>query len=317
MEKVFSLLGFLAKHIMDQFYSLNGIISKRWTGNGPLRVPSFNTACTNWLAFLFLFGFVLFPQIWLVAQAPADTFRLALSLPVEGRFATTDNLGQLYLITAQNAIAKYAPDGKLLARYTNNRLGNATGIDATNPMKVLVWYADFRTVVFLNRSLTVLGELNLISAGFPEVRSIASAQDGNLWLYDEVDFQLRKISPAGEKLQESQALNLLMPARIQITCLRDDGDNVLAADPDNGLLQFDVYGQFQKMLPWKGITSFTVEQNQMSYLAGDSLRIEQLRAFASRTLALPAAAVQEQVQRWLAPRRLLVQKPAVLEIWTR
>ena len=267
-------------------------------------------------------AFALFVSVFLTgalpAQAPADTFRLALAIPVQARFATADNLGQVYLITPQNAVEKYAPDGRLLTRYSNNRLGAAAWIDVTNPLKVVIWYADFRTAVFLDRSLTVLGELNLISAGFPEVRVVASAQDGNLWLYDEVDFQLRKVTPAGETLFESQSLNLVQPGRVQITCLRDDGNGVLAADPEAGVLQFDVYGQFQKILPWKGITFFTVEQYQLTYLTTDTLHIQHLRAFESRDLPLPAALRQGQGTVWLAPgRQLLAVKPEGLEVWRR
>lgn len=252
----------------------------------------------------------------LPAQTPADSFRLAFVLPVPARFAAADNLGQLYVISTQNAVEKYSADGRLLARYSNNRLGDAAGLDVANPLKVVVWYADFRTVVFLDRSLTVLGELNLISAGIPEVRAVAAAQDGNLWLYDEVAFHLRKVTPAGEPLFESQALSLVQTGRIQVTCLVDTGNGVLAADPEAGLFQFDVYGQFQKSLPWKGIARFTVEQDQLAYLAADTLHIEHLRAFESRALPLPAALQQRQGTVWLAPgRQLLAVKPGGVEVW--
>lgn len=258
---------------------------------------------------------LLLLQLPLAAQTDADTFVLQQTLPVQARYATADNLGNTYLITPQNAVEKYAPDGRLLTRYTNNRLGRAAMLDVANPLKVLVWYADFRTVVFLDRSLTVLGELNLFSAGYPEVRTLAAAADGNLWLYDEVAFQLKKTTPEGAVLFESPALNLIQSERIAVTTIRDDGTQVLASDPDRGVLCFDVYGQFQRILPWKGISTFVLAQNRLEYLDEHALHIEHLQAFFSQAIPLPASAKSEGVQVWAAPGRLLVQNGVALEVW--
>lgn len=251
------------------------------------------------------------------SQAGADTFVLRQILPVQARFATADNLGNLYLVTNQNAVEKYAADGRLLTRYTNNRLGMAAWMDVSNPMKVLVWYADFRTVVILDRSLTALGEINLIFAGYPEVRTVATAADGNLWLYDEVAFQLKKIAPEGTLLFESQALNLLQSERIAVAAIRDDGAQVLASDPEVGLLCFDVYGQFQRILPWKGIGPFVLTQNRLEYLTETTLHFEHLQAFATRDIPLPPSAKIAGAQVWAAPGRVLVQHADVLEVWER
>ncbi len=265
-------------------------------------------------------------------RAQSDTFRLALSLPVEARFATADNLGNIYLIDTQNALEKYNPDGRLLSRYSNNRLGGATSIDVANPLKILVWYADFRTVVFLDRNMTALGELYLMEAGIPELRTIAAAADGNLWLYDEIAFQLKKITPAGSLLFESQALNQLATVgahpsrtdssaenrRIGFATIRDDGEKVLASDPAAGIFWFDSYGQLQQILPWTGVHRFILDHHdQLEYLDGDSLHIENLRFFATQNIPLPAQARQPGAQRWLASRHLLVQNGKELEVWAR
>jgi hypothetical protein len=249
------------------------------------------------------------------AQTPADSLRLLDSLPVQAAFATADNLGNIYVITPQNAVEKYSPDGTFQFRYTNNRLGEAAWLDVTNPLKVLVWYADFRTVVFLNRSLTALGELNLIRAGYPEVRTVAAAADGNLWLYDEVAFQLKKVTPEGQTKFESQALNLLQSERIAISCIRDKGAEVLASDAELGVLRFDVYAQFQQLLPWKGIVRFAVRRNTLAYLSPDAVHIEQLQVSASRSLPLPEAVRQAGRISWIAPGLLLVQNGDLLELW--
>ncbi|MEQ1746240.1 MAG: hypothetical protein ABMA02_12500 [Saprospiraceae bacterium] len=280
---------------------------------------------TSYLLFFFLLSSSVRPACQTepnLAEAasapPPDSFVLLETLPVRARFATADNLGNVYLVTAQNALEKYAPGGRLLARYSNNRLGQAAWLDVSNPMKVLAWYADFRTVVFLDRSLTLLGEINLIGAGYPEVYTVAAAADGNLWLYDEVAFQLKKTTPEGITLFESQALNLIQSERIAVAAIRDDGTQVLAADPALGVLCFDVYGQFQRILPWRGISSFVLAQNRLEHLANGVLHLEDLQALAAREIPLPDSAKEPGAQVWAAPKRLFVQGGEVsLQVWGR
>lgn len=249
------------------------------------------------------------------AQERADTLMLRRAWSLQARFATADNLGNLYLISAQNAVEKYSADGRLLARYTNNRAGLATAIDATNPLKIVVWYADFRIVAFLDRNLTLLGELNLIETGYPEVRSVAVAADGNLWIYDEVAFQLRKISPDGALLSESQRLNALLPGRFFVERLYDDGNNIAAFSPQQGLLGFDVYAQFRYRQPIEGVKTCIADFERITCL-GEShlLLIDRLR-FTERRLALPLAVVVQNAPVWLAPGQLLVQNNTQLEAW--
>ncbi len=247
-----------------------------------------------------------------VFSAP-DTFRLTLTLPVAARYATADNLGNLYIITTENAIEKYAPDGRLLTRYSNLRRGQALNIDAGNPLKVLVWYADFRMIVFLDRSLTLLGELNLIEAGYPEVRTVAAAMDGRIWLYDEVNFRLVKISQEGEKIFESQALSQVLPGPVGIVYIRDDNNRVCASDPAQGLLEFDAYSQFQRLIPEKGIRDFQLTEAGFTWLEVPLVRSKPWRGLDATTTQCP---VIGEKPAWLAGRYLLAAGPEQLEVYT-
>jgi hypothetical protein len=250
-----------------------------------------------------------------IGQELSDTLVLRNTFPLRARFTTADNLGNLYLITPQNAVEKHSPDGRLLTRYTNNRAGFATAVDATNPMKIIVWYADFRVVAFLDRNLTPLGELNLIQAGYPEVRTVAAAADGNLWIYDEVAFQLKKISPEGTALAESQRLNALLLQRLPIESLRDDGSSVYAFAPDVGLLSFDAYAQFRYRQPIEGAKACMAAFERAACLTDSHLLLLDRLRLTERRLPLPPAVVARRMPAWLTPGHLLVQNGTQLEVW--
>ncbi|MBK7937108.1 MAG: hypothetical protein IPJ82_08420 [Lewinellaceae bacterium] len=250
-----------------------------------------------------------------LAQAAGDSLIRLHALSVNARYATADNLSNIYLIAADNAIEKYSSDGRLLTRYTNKRLGQAASIDVSNPLKVLVWYPDFRMAVFLDRSLTVLGELNLISAGYPEVRSLAAARDGNIWIYDEVRFRLLKITPEGEKRFESQDLTLLEPTPRFVSCIRENNDHVYLADSTQGVFVFDVFAQFDRLfVPLYSAKDFVIADDQIHYLAGHRIIAERLSVRASRETGIPTELLQKSIT-CLAPNRLLVLKENLIEIY--
>lgn len=266
------------------------------------------------LAPIFLLMLAPFPHL-ILSQSSTDTLRLLQTLPVSATYAATDNLSNLYVITPGNAIEKYAPDGRRLARYSNNRLGQAARLDVSNPLKVLVWYADFRTAVMLDRSLTELGELNLIAAGYPEVRTVAAAQDGSIWLYDEVNFRLVKITPDGEKRCESQAMNLLEPVPNRPSCIREGNDRVLMADSLQGVFVFDLFAQFDRIFtPQHPVVDFQIVDNQLHYLADNRIIKEHIQVRASRTVHL-SPAIRERNIAMLSNERLLVLERDAVKVY--
>lgn len=250
------------------------------------------------------------------SQTADTTFHLLLKLQVETHFVTADNLGNAYILTKAGALEKYASDGTLAARYTNNQLGSPTSVDPTNPLKTLVWYADFQTIVFLDRSLTELGRLDLNLAGYPNVRVVASTPDGNLWFYDESAFMARKISAEGVILFESQNLSLLSKTAPVIGCIRDDGNQVYLSNASEGLVILDAYGQSAKTRLMPMGSDFQIIGSKLFRLTKGVMRMEDLKAFSAKDYTLPMAAPREEGTAWLGPRRLFVQNDKELYVFS-
>lgn len=255
-------------------------------------------------SFLSKTAFFLCLAVFAGSASAQDTCVLLFSIPQKADFATADHLANTYLLRGFE-VEKYDSTGKFVSRYSNNRLGRASFLDASNPLKLLLWYADFQTAVFLDRNLTELGRLNVAEAGWPAVRSIAIAADGNLWAYDEGTAQLLKMSTAGEKLLESQPLSLEFPRRFAPTCIRDDGgQGVFLSDPAQGVAIFDPFAQMNKVLTIKGLTQFEVENGILFFVEGLGIRIEHWRSLVSRTIPLPITLSSAKTTWYLSQKRL-------------
>ncbi len=265
-----------------------------------------------------LFADILVLLFWVTPgtiEAQQDSLRLLLSLPVEARYAVADHLSNVYAITADNVIEKYTADGRLLARYSNNRLGQAALLDVSNPLKVMVWYADSRTTLFLDRSLTALGELSLINAGYPDVRALAASQDGNIWIYDDANFRLLKIGPDGEKKYESQAMNMSGQAPRAFDCLREYNDQVFLADSTQGVFIFDAFAQFSRLfVPLQPVKNFQVVDDQIHYLSGTKLIEERIQVRADREIEVSQHILSAGTI-ILSPYRLVAIRKEKVEIY--
>src|SRR5687767_11851084 len=80
----------------------------------------------------------------------------AMSKKFEGAYTdfTVDILGNLYLLNAQNNLKKISEDGDSIAVYNNVRLfGKLTHVNATNPLKILLFYQQYSTILVLDRFL--------------------------------------------------------------------------------------------------------------------------------------------------------------------
>jgi len=260
---------------------------------------------------LLLFGLGL-----LSAGAKAqDTCVYLFTVPQNAHFATADHLANSYLLRGFE-VEKYDSTGRFVSRYSNNRLGTPAFLDASNPLKILVWYADYHTAVFLDRNLTELGRLNLLQNGFPAVRRIAMAADGNLWAYDEASSHLFKLTTSGEKLLESQPLNLEFAQRFAPTCIRDDGgQGVYISDPTQSIAAFDPYAQFDKILPFNGVANFEMIEGVLYFTEPGGIRAEALRGFSSRRISFSSQMLAKGITFWLSKRRMLVLTQDGVEVY--
>ncbi len=256
-------------------------------------------------------------SLWLLSLSikAQDTCVFLFSIPQNAHFATADHLANTYLLHGFE-VEKYDSTGRFVSRYSNNRLGVPAFLDASNPMKILVWYADFQTAVFLDRNMTELGRLNVAEAGFPAVRCLASAADGNIWAYDEASSYLLKLSTSGEKLIESQPLNLEFAQRFAPVGIRDDGGQaVFLGDPVQGVAVFNPFAQLDKILIFKGLAQFEVENGVLFFAEKDSIRAENWRGLSSQKTSLPTAAQWEGAVFWISKKRVFVRSESGVEVY--
>ena len=193
----------------------------------------------------------------------------AKDIEVSGEFESLqcDNVGYIYA-TKNNTIYKYNEKGELLASYNYNKYGAKPSIDVSVPMRVFLYFSDFKKIIILDSRLS---EMRVIDANlFTEVENPTLAcfsKDQNIWMYNATRFTLLKLDNVGNKMYESQNLISLVNQNIVPSKIREQENNVFLTDTSKGILMFDILGTFIQMIPLKHVDLFQVKDSKLYYFS--------------------------------------------------
>ncbi|MBL0031905.1 MAG: hypothetical protein IPP27_06880 [Bacteroidetes bacterium] len=92
------------------------------------------------------------------------------------------------------SITAIDPNGKPIANFSRNNLGSIRSIDASNPMKILMFYPDFAQLVVLNNKLAEQSSINLRASEINQPIVACGSENGGYWIYDNDDDQLKSLT---------------------------------------------------------------------------------------------------------------------------
>ncbi len=185
---------------------------------------------------------------------------------------TVDAMGYIYLVTPTAQLKKINEKGDSVAVYNlSKRYGKLTSIDATNPLKVLLYYGDYATVIVVDRLLNVTNKIDLRKYNIYQTKTVATSYDGQMWLYDEQAAVLKKISEDGKITMQSVDFRQLYtnpPAPVKII---DNDQTVYLYDPKVGVKLMDYYGASKAAIPLLNWTSIYAMNKNIYGLKNDSI----------------------------------------------
>jgi hypothetical protein len=202
---------------------------------------------------------------------------------------TTDILGNVYLRRAEE-LKKYNQDGILLNPYSDKSLGRITSVDATNFLKLVVFYRDFSKVVFLDNMLATTGEpIQLQQFQLEQATLAASSHNNGLWVYQQFEFQLIRLGQNLKPTHQTPNLMQLLGHPINPNFLVEINNMVYLNNPETGILLFDAYGTYSKTIPLKGLDSFQIMEGKIFYFKNGALRSYNLKTMEEGEINVPHA----------------------------
>lgn len=227
----------------------------------------------------------------LLAALHTGAQELHKSIPVnDARLMTTDEMGNVYLVREDNALIRYNQDGDSTGNFRSIQNGDLTWVDATNPLRVLLYYADFSRIILLDRMLTPKNDLDLKKINIFNVPTIGISADGRTWIYDYNNARLKKIDDQVNVTNTSNDMRIESGTVPAPTCIIERDTKVYLCDSANGIYTFDRFANYINTLDIRGVSRMQAFGNQLVYRRGDTLNAYDLKTLALKVIPLPPTA---------------------------
>lgn len=233
---------------------------------------------------------VLLAVIFLVATAFIHNTEKQATIPFKGKFFTTDNLGNLFLIGKDNSIEKYTADGKLQTVANFKIYGNLSQLDVTNPFEIYAFYYDQQTLLILDNMLSLRAEISLSDVSNSEISAAARSFDNGIWYFDASSMKLFKTNKSLETKVESVPMATWTKQDWYPHQILDNDKNIFVNDSTNGISIFDVFGNYYKTLDIMGLNDFQVKKNKVFFFKDQYLQSYDFKLFRTDTLAFDSLA---------------------------
>ena len=156
---------------------------------------------------------------------------------LEGRtYVGFDGLGNNYYIQNNVFIKQY--DTKKW-EYKNVALGKITSVDYINPLKIVVFYEDFNTIITLDNQLNEIQKLNIFDIDNSIFASkIGMASQNQFWIYNALTQQVLLLD-----YLNNTSKNVGNPIQENILYTQSDFNNFYWIDEINNWYAIDIFGK--------------------------------------------------------------------------
>ena len=230
----------------------------------------------------------LFSILFFISTAAfsQSKFSLIKTIDAPSGFFTSDNQSNVYVVKG-NELTKYDKTGKVLYKYSNKNYGNISFVDASNMLRILVFYKDFLQVVFLDNTLSTSGDpVNLEKVGFQQTQLVCSSNNNGLWIYDQQNFELIRFDKNLTKVQQTGNLTSALTIDLQPIALQEYDNKVYMNNPSTGILIFDIYGTYYKTIPVKNASNFQPIGDWVYYLTGNTIKAYNIKSTEEKEFAI-------------------------------
>lgn len=251
------------------------------------------------------------------ATAQADTtFTLLRTIPGDIESFTVDNLDNVYILNSHNQVKKINANGDSVAVFNDvKKFGNATLLDVSNPLKLLLYYRDFATIVVLDRFLNVVNSIDLRKQQIFQAKAIGQSYDNKVWVYDELENKLKKVDEDGRILLETPDFRLLFGQAPLPQKIFDQDKLVYLYDSSQAIFVFDYYGALKNKILISKWQNFKVAGKYIFGSNADTLHRYEISSFRLDEWKMPEEIYRSRAFNFSSTRLYALKKDG-LEIYS-
>ncbi len=167
--------------------------------------------------------------------------------------AAIDRAGDFYLVLKSGEIQKYDKNGIGLGTYIH--VGTPTLFDPSNAIRLLVYYKKTQEFAWLSPDLGINPFETIDSLIAIEIGLICPSGDQNLWVLDEADLGIKKLSLRDERVLTEFSINGLFKEN-NFTLMREYQNFLFLLDPKTGVTVYNSFGKQIRKIQEENLTYF-------------------------------------------------------------
>lgn len=152
------------------------------------------------------------------------------------KITAVNSLGEFYELSNETLLK--GPN-----RYHNTLLGRISQVDASNPLKIWVFYGDFQTAIQLDNMLTPIQKIQFTDA---HISFVGEASEDRLWRINSDTNQLELYL-----IRSQKSIPLFTPFSERVIGFSSSQEFCWVQTPSS-LLMFNVYGSLIKQVDFDG-----------------------------------------------------------------
>ena len=163
--------------------------------------------------------------------------------------AEFDLQGNIYLSTQQGSIIKFDSSYHELVSFATDKVIPITSIDVSNRFRIFGFYRNNQSYIILDQNLRLLNENRMDPQIIGNGVAACYASDQTIWVFDDLDFSLKKFNPSLNQVVINIQLPLLLGTNsYSIAQVEEHQNRIYVNNPEDGIYVFDSFGNFLKKL---------------------------------------------------------------------
>jgi len=212
------------------------------------------------------------------------TLLLIKQVPFKSSKIESNVLNQVYLLNGSNLYLLNS-DGIVLNTYSNKSLGEISQVDVSNPMRILLFYADFNQLYFLNNKLSpIASPIVLDELGYTSVGGVCNSMQNGFWIYDSRKAQPILFSSTLELKYKGTPIVLPDSIATMPILMCEDGKHLYLAFANYGLFVFEQTGSLMRFIPINGLKYIQIKGSDVYYIANQMFYRLELNSFQTQAI---------------------------------
>lgn len=199
-----------------------------------------------------------------------------------------DHLGNIYLVN-ESELLKYLSNGQYYNRYSNLKFGSITSVDATNSLRLLLFYKEYQQIVFLDNQLSQNNQpVSLEDMGYEQTELVCQSANNGFWIFNKANNEVLRFDEDLKRLVATGNLKQILQREMNPNFMTEHNGYLFLNCPESGIYVFDMFGTFNKLITLKDLKHFQVSDGVIYYIRQNKVFSYQYKLFeeASDTLRL-------------------------------